>query len=100
MEWKMHTDTEIQPSVGSLTTDIQGQLSRLAAKMRRWITSLVRKARRRWFLIGLRIGFTIRFHPPRCLQELRHSDSGGTASVQDCSPALLCFFWRVFTKAC
>lgn len=43
-------------------------------------------------MIGLRIGFTIRFHPPRCLQELRHSDSGGTASVQDCPPALLCFY--------
>jgi hypothetical protein len=46
MEWNMHTGTEIQPSVGSLTTDIQGQIRRLAAKMQRWITSLVRKAKK------------------------------------------------------
>jgi len=46
MEWKMHTDTEIQPSVGSLTTNIQGRISRLAAKMQRWITSLVKKAKK------------------------------------------------------
>ncbi len=42
----MHTDTEIQPSVGSLTTNIQGRISRLAAKMQRWITSLVKKAKK------------------------------------------------------
>src|SRR5713101_6569205 len=46
MEWKMHTDTEIQPSVGSLTTNIQGRVSRLAAKMQRWMTSLVKKAKK------------------------------------------------------
>jgi len=42
----MHTDTEIQPSVASLTTNIQGRISRLAAKMQRWITSLVKKAKK------------------------------------------------------
>jgi len=42
----MHTDTEIQPSVGSLTANIQGRISRLAAKMQRWITSLVKKAKK------------------------------------------------------
>ena len=42
----MHTDTEIQPSVGSLTTNIQGRISRLATKMQRWITSLVKKAKK------------------------------------------------------
>src|SRR5713226_4323464 len=46
MEWKMHTDTEIQPSVGSLPTNIQGRISRLAAKMQRWIASLVKKAKK------------------------------------------------------
>ena len=34
----MHTETEIQPSVGSLTTNIQGRINRLATKMHRWIT--------------------------------------------------------------
>ena len=42
----MHTDTEILPSVGSLTTNIQGRISRLATKMHRWITSLVKKVKK------------------------------------------------------
>ena len=46
MEWKMHMNTEIQPSVGSLTTNIQGRISRLATKTQRWITSLVKKAKK------------------------------------------------------
>jgi hypothetical protein len=46
MGWNMHTDTEIQPSVGSLTTNIQGRISRLATKMQRGIASLVKKAKK------------------------------------------------------
>jgi hypothetical protein len=42
----MHTDTEMQPSVGSLTTNIQGRISRLATKTQGWITSLVKKAKK------------------------------------------------------
>jgi len=42
----MHTDTEIQPSVGSLTTNIQGRISALATKMQRGIASLVKKAKK------------------------------------------------------
>jgi len=46
MEWKMHTETEIQPSVGSLTTNIQGRISALVTKMQRGIASLVKKAKK------------------------------------------------------
>ena len=46
MESKMHTDTEIQRSVGPLTTNIQGRISRLATKMQRGIASLVKKAKK------------------------------------------------------
>ena len=42
----MHTDTGIQPSVGSLTTNIEGRISRLATKTQRWIASLVKKAKK------------------------------------------------------
>jgi hypothetical protein len=42
----MHTDTEVQPSVGSLPTNIQGRIHRLATTMQRWITSLVKKAKK------------------------------------------------------
>jgi len=42
----MHTDTEIQLSVDSLTNNIQGRISRLATRMQRWITSLVKKAKK------------------------------------------------------
>src|SRR5712692_10607250 len=46
MGWNMHTDTEIQPSVGSLTTNIQGRISALVTKMQRGIASLVKKAKK------------------------------------------------------
>ena len=42
----MHTDTGIQPSVGSIPTNIQGRVRRLATTMQRWITSLVKKAKK------------------------------------------------------
>ena len=42
----MHTDTEIQPSVGSLTTNIQGRIRSLATKMQRWIASLVKRTKK------------------------------------------------------
>jgi hypothetical protein len=42
----MHTDTEIQPSVGSLSTNIHGRISRLVTKIQPRITSLVKKANR------------------------------------------------------
>jgi hypothetical protein len=42
----MHTDTEIQPSVGSLSTNTQGRISRLVTQMKPRITSLVKKAKR------------------------------------------------------
>ena len=42
----MQTDTEIEPSVGSLTTNIQGRISRLAAKMQRWFICLVKNAKK------------------------------------------------------
>ena len=41
----MHTDTEIQPSVGSLATNIQGRISALATQTQRRIASLVKKAK-------------------------------------------------------
>ena len=41
----MHTDTGIQLSAGSLATNIQGRVSRLATKMQRWIASLVKNAK-------------------------------------------------------
>ena len=42
----MHTDTEIQRSFGSFTTNIQGRISRWATKTQRWITSLVKEAKK------------------------------------------------------
>jgi hypothetical protein len=42
----MHTDIGIQPSVSSLATHIQGRISLFGTKMRRWITSLVQKAKK------------------------------------------------------
>jgi hypothetical protein len=42
----MHTHIGIPPSVGSLATNIQGRISPLATKMQRWITSLVKKAKK------------------------------------------------------
>jgi hypothetical protein len=42
----MHTDIGIRPSVSSLAANIQGRMSPLAAKMQRWITSLVKKAKK------------------------------------------------------
>lgn len=46
MGWNMHTHIAIPPSVGSLATNIQGRMSPLATKMRRWIISLVKKAKK------------------------------------------------------
>jgi hypothetical protein len=42
----MHTDIRIRPLVSSLAANIQGRMSAFATKMRRWISSLVKKGKK------------------------------------------------------
>ncbi len=42
----MHTDIGIRPLFGSVVTNIQGRMSALATKMRRWISSLVKRGKK------------------------------------------------------
>jgi hypothetical protein len=88
----MHTDIGTRPSVSSLATDIQGWIKPLATQMQLRIASLAKKAKEAMVLDLSANGIHNVIPPIAVLAGPQPLDSGGAASVPDCSPALPCSF--------